>query len=78
MKAENPKKKSFIVSLAYIPDVYEEDNVETISGGIVRLKKGNYLHIPLMQLKCKSKDALIKELTDLADELWERTRVFGE
>jgi len=77
MKTINPEKKSFVVSLAYIPEIYEDASVETISGGLVRLKKDNYLHIPLMQLKCKSKETLIKELTDLADELWERTKVFG-
>jgi len=77
MKTINSKPRMFVTSLACIPKNYDEADIETITGGLVRVRKGNYLHIPMVQLKCRSKQELIDKLTDLGDKMWEHMQNSG-
>jgi len=77
MKTVNSTKRIYFVSLACIPKIYDESDIESITGGIIRVRKGNYLHAPLAKIECNSKQQLIDKLAKIAEHIWDNMKKTG-
>jgi hypothetical protein len=75
MKTVNSKVRTFFMSLGACPK--DSKDPEPISGGMIRLRKGAYLHLPMIKVECRSKQQFIDEVNEIAEQLWERIKEAG-
>lgn len=70
-KAEINKEKleTFFMSLGWAGDW---EDPEAIHGGIVRVRKGTTLHLPMMKLEFSTKEEFLDKVEEIAATLWEK------
>ena len=64
------------MSLGFCPPDESEDP-ESISGGLVRLRKGTYLHLPMRKIECHSKQQFLDDIQYMAEQLWKEVKKAG-
>ena len=45
---------------------------EVIHGGLIRARKGTFLHLPMMKLHCATKEEFMNRVMEIAETLWDR------
>lgn len=61
--------ETFFMSLGWAGD-YKDP--EAVHGGIVRGRKGSYLHLPLMKIEYRTKDEFLDRIDEIAEALWKK------
>jgi len=61
--------ETFFMSIGWTGD-YEDP--ESIHGGIIRARKEEYIHLPMMKLECKTKKEFLDRIEEIAEGLWDR------
>lgn len=61
--------ETFFMSLGWAGDW---PDTEVIHGGLIRVRKGSFLHLPMMKLEFATKEEFIDKVTEIAEDLWDR------